>query len=95
MTGLSRRLGGEPGMGVGRADDRVAGAGCRVVPGPLLAVLLATAAMAALGLERYGIGVVGAIPKDCRGRRHPTVTGRAGRAGHAGQGPGSLQDHNY
>jgi sulfate permease, SulP family len=32
------------------------------VPGPLLAVLLATAAVAALGLERHGVAVAGQIP---------------------------------
>ncbi|GAA0966269.1 SulP family inorganic anion transporter [Acrocarpospora macrocephala] len=32
------------------------------LPGPLLVVLLATAAVAAFGLERYGIKVVGPIP---------------------------------
>ena len=31
-------------------------------PGPLLAVLLATAAVAGLGLQRYGVQTVGAIP---------------------------------
>jgi sulfate permease, SulP family len=33
-----------------------------VVPGPLLAVLLATAAVAAFGLSRHGVAVVGPIP---------------------------------
>jgi high affinity sulfate transporter 1 len=31
-------------------------------PGPLLAVLLATAAVAVFGLEHHGIGVIGAVP---------------------------------
>ncbi|MBB2910469.1 high affinity sulfate transporter 1 [Streptosporangium becharense] len=42
-------------------------------PAPLLAVLMATAAVAVFGLERYGIRVVGAIPSGLPAPSPPTA----------------------
>ncbi|MBV1851236.1 SulP family inorganic anion transporter [Catellatospora tritici] len=46
----------------------------RVVPGPLLAVLLATAATAVFDLQRYGIAVVGPIASGLPSFAWPDVT---------------------
>ena len=45
-------------------------------PGPLIAVLLATAAVAAFGLSRHGIAVVGPIPAGLPVPRLPALTRR-------------------
>jgi high affinity sulfate transporter 1 len=45
------------------------------LPGPLIAMLLAAAAVALLGLEQYGVTTVGAIPSGLPDPQLPNVTG--------------------
>jgi sulfate permease, SulP family len=45
------------------------------LPGPLIAMLLAAAAVAMLGLEQYGVTTVGAIPSGLPDPQLPDVTG--------------------